>query len=134
FVRALQTLSRSANSFAVMIILSHNRIDVIEPFDLTYVRTSFRTRCHVGAAFMRRRAAFTLVELLVVIGIIAVLVAIILPALSKARQQAWRVRCLSNAKQLGVVVHMYVHENKTWLPASNWDRGTTAGASPNAYV
>jgi prepilin-type N-terminal cleavage/methylation domain-containing protein len=79
-----------------------------------------------------RRAAFTLVELLVVIGVIAVLIAILVPTLSKARQQAWRVKCISNAKQLGTALHMYANDNRASLPASNWDGGTTAGAWVNA--
>ena len=81
-----------------------------------------------------RRAAFTLVELLVVIGIIAVLIAILLPTLSRARQQAWRVRCLANGKQLGAAMIMYANEHRSSLPSSNWDGGTTAGAATNAYV
>lgn len=67
------------------------------------------------------RPGFTLVELLVVIGIIALLVAILMPALSKARGQAQWAACLSNLKQLGNALQMYAQENKGYLPrpASN---------------
>lgn len=64
----------------------------------------------------RRRSGFTLVELLVVIGIIAILVAILLPALQKARDHAMRAACLSNLRQLGQVAHLYAVDNKGWFP------------------
>src|SRR6185436_11461156 len=91
----------------------------------------------------RTQRAFTLVELLVVIGIIAVLIGILLPVMGRAREQGRRIACLSNLRQLHMAVMMYEQAWKTLpgptLPAIfdyevvNDPNGPFAGASNDYY-
>jgi type II secretory pathway pseudopilin PulG len=64
-----------------------------------------------------------LVELLVVIGIIAVLIGILLPTLAKARANATRIKCAAQLRDVGTALHAYASENKGWLPPHKGDNG-----------
>lgn len=72
-----------------------------------------------------KRSGFTLVELLVVIGIIALLISILLPSLTRARQYANMIKCQSNLRQIGMALHLYAAENDNSAPwsSSPWQRG-----------
>jgi len=77
---------------------------------------------------MQRRRGFTLIELLVVIAIIALLMAILMPVLGKAKEQARTMVCRSNLKQYGIGLRMYLDENDYLFPQTDqWMKSTTSG-------
>jgi len=79
----------------------------------------------------KRSKGFTLIELLVVVAIIAILAALLLPALAYSKGQAQKTQCANNNKQLGLAMSMYAGDNKDYMPYPNWNPPWT-DASGNA--
>jgi len=89
-----------------------------------------KRRCAFGRQ-PSAKAGFTLIELLVVIAIIAILAAMLLPALASAKERSKRTNCMSNLRQINLGLQMYAGENKNYLPAGDggywaWDVPGTA--------
>jgi prepilin-type N-terminal cleavage/methylation domain-containing protein/prepilin-type processing-associated H-X9-DG protein len=85
-------------------------------------------RLELPAVSREKRAAFSLVELLVVIGIIALLISILMPALAKARASARNIQCLSNLKQIGEGFQVYANINHGW-----WPKPAGTAKNPNLF-
>ena len=85
------------------------------------------------------RATFTLIEMLTVIGVIALLAAMLLPALTGARERGRRVPCASNLRQTGLGIHQYALDNRSFVPysapaAADWSNSSFALLGTNNYV
>src|SRR2546430_749011 len=92
-----------------------------------YART--REGKETAMRFGRKRTGFTLIELLVVIAIIAILAAILFPVFAQAREKARQTSCLSNTKQWGLGVMMYVQDYDEVMPISGYE----AFLTPTSY-
>jgi prepilin-type N-terminal cleavage/methylation domain-containing protein len=100
--------------------------ETIEPFSRKLGMSGFHFRQHMSKTASKSRPAdctepcrprggFTLIELMVVIGVIAMLISILLPSLARARERANQAKCASNMHEIGVLLQVYINDNKGWV-------------------
>jgi len=93
-----------------------------------------RSQANRARAAVGGRRAFTMVELLVVIGIVVLLLSILLPAVSAARERSRRTACLSNLRQIGAAMIMYANQSRGRYPNSNPPLTTSSYADANRVL
>jgi prepilin-type N-terminal cleavage/methylation domain-containing protein len=79
------------------------------------------------AAIARRRRAFSLIELLTVIGIVSILIAILLPAMTRAREQANQTKCIATLRSIGMAAQMHATDHRGYLPTAGWQWSCVGG-------